>query len=286
MRMLLALALVSSGCSDAAQPEPAAGPGSGGNGSGTGGAFGGRPVERALVFRTYQVAAVTNDHSVGFDLDDLVSTDSTADGCGQADATSPDGTLGIDNGVGRIWPAFFDVLGDSLESLFREGVSRGGEIPLLVLPVASNAQFAVARLEGAAVDFDGLLAGFQTFDLEAAGQPFPVTQTPDRVLFGPAPAVVQVEAFSLAFALPIDGLRGALHRDDDGVWRGVVGGSFPLASVPAPLAAVVSLSSGQPLADLLPGAGDLPDSTGACRRISFAATVEAVEGFAVAPTSD
>jgi hypothetical protein len=243
-------------------------------------------VERALVFRTYQVAAVTNDHSVGFDLDDLVSTDSTADGCGQADATAPGGATGIDNGVGRVWAAYYDVIGDSLESLFREGVSRGGEIPLLLLAGTTQARFATAHFDGAQVDFDGLIAGYQTFDLDGSGQPLALDVTDTSISFGPVSAEVHVEVYSLLFALPLQGLRGALHRDDDGVWRGVVGGSFALASVPAPLAAVVSLSSGQPLADLLPRAGDLPDSTGACRRISFAATVEAVEGFAVAPTSD
>lgn len=277
---LLAFAALVVGCSE--PPEVDGTPDSS-DGSGTSGAFGGQGVASALAFRAYRVAASTGGVTVGFDLDGLVSAEGSGQACGQADAASPDGTLGIDNGVGRLWPAFYDVLGDSLESLFREGVSRGGEIPMLVLPAEAPAAFAVARLQGAAVDFDGLLAGFQTFDLEPGSQPFPVIQSPGRVVFGPAPAVVQVEAFSLAFALPIEGLRGDLRRDEDGIWRGLVGGSFPLVAVPEPLAAVVSLASGQPLSEALSSAADLGGVGARCAGISFGAHVEAVEAFAVAP---
>ena len=277
---VLALAAFVLGCSE---PSEVHGTPDSSDGSGTSGAFGGQAVAPALAFRAYRVAASRGGVTVGFDLDGLVSAEGADQACGQADAASPDGTLGIDNGVGRFWPDFYDVLGDSLESLFREGVSRGGDIPMLVLPDASDAQFAVARLQGAAVDFDGLLAGFQTFDLETGGQPFPIIQSPDRVVFGPAPAVVQVEAFSLAIALPIEGLRGDLRRDQDGVWRGPVGGSFPLDAVPEPLAAVVSLASGQPLSEALSGAADLGGAGARCNGISFGAQVEAVEAFAVAP---
>lgn len=281
MRMLLALALVSSGCSDAAQPEPAAEPGSGGNGSGTGGAFGGEPVVSALLFRDLRVASVSDGLSVGFDLDGRVSSDSRPDGCGLADATAPDGTPGIDNGVGSIWADFYDVLGASLESLFRDGVSRGGDIPALVL--GGDARWTSARLDGAAVDFDGLLAGYQTFDLLGSGQPVVVDATGDTLEIAPWDTVVVVPAFGPPLTLAVTGLRLSLHRDEDGVWRGVAGGAFEADAIPEVLATITALTSGETLATAVARAADLPDAANACRRISFAATVEAVEGFVVPP---
>jgi hypothetical protein len=279
--MLLALALVSSGCSDAAQPEPASEPGSGGNGSGTGGAFGGEPVVSALLFRDLRVASVSDGLSVGFDLDGRVSSDSRPDGCGLADATAPDGTPGIDNGVGSIWADFYDVLGASLESLFRDGVSRGGDIPALVL--GGDARWTSARLDGAAVDFDGLLAGYQTFDLLGSGQPVVVDATGDTLEIAPWDTVVVVPAFGPPLTLAVTGLRLSLHRDEDGVWRGVAGGAFEADAIPEVLATITALTSGETLATAVARAADLPDAANACRRISFAATVEAVEGFVVPP---
>jgi len=246
----------------------------------TGGAFGGEPAVRALLFRALRVASVSAGLSVGFDLDGMVST-ATDESCGGADFTGPEGTPGIDNGVGTIWADFYDVLGASLESLFRDGVGRGGDIPALLL--GGDARFASARLDGAAVDFDGLLAGYQTFDLLGSGQSVVVETSGDTLEAAPWDTVVVVSAFGPPLRLAVTGLRLTLHRDEDGVWRGVAGGSFGVAAIPEVFGEITSLSRGEALVDALRRASDLPASIGTCDRISFAAEVEAVEGFVVAP---
>ena len=81
------------------------------------------------------------------------------------------------------------------------------------------------------------------------------------------------------------GLRLSLHRDEDGVWRGVAGGAFEADAIPEVLGTIPALASGETLAAAVARAADLPDAANACRRISFAARVEAVEGFVVPPSA-
>jgi hypothetical protein len=248
----------------------------------TGGAFGGEPAVRALLFRALRVASVSGGLSVGFDLDGMVST-ATDESCGGADFTGPGGPAGIDNGVGTIWADFYDVLGASLESLFRDGVSRGGDVPALLL--GDDARFTSARLDSAAVDFDGLLAGYQTFDLLGSGQPLVVDATGDTLEVAPWDTVVVVPAFGPPLRLAVTGLRLSLHRDEDGVWRGVAGGAFEADAIPEVLGTIPALASGETLTAAVARAADIPDATNACRRISFAATVEAVEDSVVPPSA-
>jgi len=277
---MLAL-LCGTACSEPPSDDAASSRSEGADASSTDGAFGGEPVVSALLFRDLRVASVSDGLSVGFDLDGRVSSDSRPDGCGLADATAPDGTPGIDNGVGSIWADFYDVLGASLESLFRDGVSRGGDIPALLL--SGDGRWTSARLDGAAVDFDGLLAGYQTFDLLGSGQPVAVDASRDTIEVAPWDAIVLVPAFGPPLRLAVTGLRLSLHRDEDGVWRGVAGGAFEADAIPEVLATITALTSGETLATAVDRAADLPDAANACRRISFAATVEAVEGFVVPP---
>ena len=285
MRPILLLATLhfAAACADAPAGDGAVATGDAADGSGTPGAFGGQPVARALAFRSYRVISVSGGRSEGFDLDGQQAGSGSPDDCGQSDAVAPDGTQGIDNGVGQLWTDFYDVVGASQESLFREGLSRGGQVPLLVLPDDASSRFATARYDGASVDFDGLLASYQTFDTNGSGLPVPASVTSDILRFGPAEVSVEVEVFVLTFELPIGAFQGELHRGGDGTWRGVVGGAFPVAAIPAPLGAVGALANGQPLSEALAAAADLGSADGSCGAISFAAEVEAVESFVVAP---
>jgi hypothetical protein len=281
-RLLMLALLCDTACSEPPYNDVAPSRSEVADAASTDGAFGGEPVVTALLFRDLRVASVSGGLSAGFDLDGLVST-VTDESCGGADFTGPEGTPGIDNGVGTIWADFYDVLGASLESLFRDGVSRGGDIPALLL--GNDARWASARLDGAAVDFDGLLAGYQTFDLLSSGEPVVVEQRADTLEVAPWDTVVVVPAFGPPLTLSVTGLRLSLHRDEDGVWRGVAGGAFEADAVPEVLGTIPALASGETLTAAVARAADIPDATNACRRISFAATVEAVEGFVVPPSA-
>lgn len=253
----------------------------GGQDIGTDGAFGGQPVASALIFRSYRVISVFDGMSQGFDLDGVASLEGEGSGCRRQDAVAPDGTVGIDNGVGRLWTDFYEVLGDPVESLFREAVSRGGEIPLLVMPTDGPSLFGWSRLDGAAVDFDGLLAGYQTFDLERGGGSPVVSVGLEALSFGPFNTNVRVVAFSIELDFEVEGLRGKLWKRSDGVWLGTVGGTIPLNILPESLLGVSSLVTNEPLFDAMTRLADSEPVGASCSRISFAAEVEAVEGFAV-----
>lgn len=278
---LSVLALVAACVEQAADSAESADRGSAGD-SGTDGAFGGQPVSLAIAFRRYQVISVEDGISAGFNLDGLITADEGS-GCGGSDATASDGTPGIDNGVGQLWADFYEVLGEPLQSLFEESVSRGGEIPVLAFPADRPPRFSTARLNSAQVDFDGLLAGYQTFDVEQPGWQIDLVRTDNELVFGPASVEVQVEGFNVSTPVPIEQFQGALRRGTDGIWRGIVAGSFGVAAIPEVFGEITSLSRGEALVDALRRAADLPASIGTCDRISFAAEVEAVEGFVVAP---
>jgi hypothetical protein len=250
----------------------------------TDGAFGGQPVSPAIAFRRYQVIAVSDGISAGFNLDGLVSADEGSD-CGGSDGTASDGTPGIDNGVGRLWTDFYEVLGEPLQSLFQESVSRGGDIPVLAFPAGRPPRFAIARFNGAQVDFDGLLAGYQTFDVEQPDWQIDLVQTDNELMFGPSTVEVHIEVFMFYIPVLIEQFQGALHRGTDGIWRGTVGGLFPTSVLPEALGGVSSLRTGELLLDALTRQADMPEAERGCTRISFAAEVEAVEAFAVLPPS-
>jgi hypothetical protein len=279
-RVLMLALLWGMACSAPSSEDAAPSPLEVSDAAGTDGAFGGEPVVRALLFRDLRVASVSGGLSNGFDLDGRVST-GTDGSCGGADFIGPEGTPGIDNGVGTIWPAFYDVLGASIESLFRDSVTRGGDIPALL--VGNDALWTSARLDGAAVDFDGLLAGYQTFEQQGSGQVVEVIQSGERIEVGPWNTDVIVPVFGAPLSLPVLGLRMNLQRDGAGIWRGIAAGSFDVAAIPEVLGEITSLSRGEAVADALLRAADLPDAANACRRISFASEVEAVEGFVAGP---
>jgi hypothetical protein len=264
--------------------DSAEGPRDSGNLDSTDGAFGGLPVLPAIAFRRYQVIAVADGLSAGFNLDGLVSADD-GPGCGRPDTTASDGTAGIDNGVGHLWTDFYEVLGEPLQSLFQESVSRGGEIPVLAFPEDRPARFAIARLNGAQVEFDGLLAGYQTFDVSQPSWQVNLVQTDNELVFGPATVEVHIEVFMFYIPVSIEQFQGALRRGTDGIWRGTVGGLFPISVLPEALGGVSSLRTGELLSDALTKQADIPEAERGCTRISFAAEVEAVEAFAVQPPS-
>jgi hypothetical protein len=283
-RAAVAAVMLLAGCAEPAADLQAADAGPT-EGSGTDGAFGGEAVFPALVFRSYRVLPVLLGESDGFNLDGRMSSGSDREGCLKEDSKAPNGTGGIDNAVGGFWSAFYEAFGSSLESIFREAASRGGEIPLLVLPPQGGARFGTARLDGAQVELSGLLSGYQTFDLEVIGEWMPASIGNTQLSFGPGDVDVTVEVFSVSFVLPIERLQGELRRDARGVWVGKVGGSFAVDAVPEVFANIVCFGASESLLPTIVEAADMTGPDGACSRISFAAAVEAVESFAVWPTA-
>lgn len=238
-------------------------------------------------------APIEGNESDGFDLDGETTDAGDSDGCGVADAVSPDGREGIDNAFGRMLPALADTEFAAASGLIAATIASG-EL-LLVAEVSGveswdNDECVSAGLHRGAgqpmLTTAGTILPDQTLEIDTGfpAQSFPETAIVDGSVTGrPLTADLPLQILDAEFSFALQ--EGAIRLDiqEDGAARGVLAGGIEIAYL-MELLTTEAQGVDDGLVDLieslLPLMADLaPDSSGACTRLSATFAFEAVPVF-------
>ncbi len=243
---------------------------------------------RGITFARADEAGV----SEGFDLDGRVSDRGDFDSCRKRDFTAPDGTPGIDNQVAELLPIIeMQTGGLRLDDVLQTAIDNGQlliALELLGLDDPMNDDCVAVRMRPVVgtplLGTDGRVLAGQTFDISPEGEVSTVegARLVDGVLeVGPAPVALPVQILDARFTLHVQDARIRLERQEDGSWRGVLGGGISVDEM-------IQVANGLTIPSSLMGAvmlvlrtnADLArDAEGDCQQISATLVVEGVTSF-------
>ncbi len=225
-----------------------------------------------------------SDRVVGLDLDDRVSDEDDALGCGHPDFVGIDGTPGVDNEFSTLVPALDAALGESLDDALRERIFFGEFLFLVELvpppagsgPTTVEAGLGALTTESGHPDLDprGKLLPEQTYARVEPAHSGPASVSPE-LLDAPLGEVVLQPFSDGTLPLRIVDARLLVPFADGTPSRGALVGHLDIEDliVRAPL-----INGGHTdNRAQLEGLADLdPDSDGVCQSISIAVEVELV----------
>jgi hypothetical protein len=230
--------------------------------------------------------------SEGFDLDGRVSDRSDFEACRKPDFTAPDGTRGIDNQVSELLPIIeMQTGGLRLDDVLQTAIDNGQLLiafELLGVDDPMNDPCVTVRLRPVVgmplLGTDGRVLPGQTFDVAPDGEVSTVegARIVDGVLeVGPAPVALPVQILDARFTLHVEDAQVRLERQDDGSWRGALGGGISVdemiqvamgLNIPSDLMGAVQL--------VLRTNADLArDAEGDCQQISATLLVDGVPAY-------
>ena len=248
--------------------------------------------DQILLTRTLSFERAESGVSMGFDLDQVDTLDGMSEGCGVEDFVGIDGTPGIDNAMANLLPVLDTTEAVVLEDLMQASINDGSMILMFEIldldDTLNDACVDLSVFQGVGspmVGADGWLLANQTFDVEPDA---PVTSARggsvvDGVLeIGPVDSVaLRVTVLDLDATFDVHDVRLRLKLEDDGVWRGVLGGGVETED----LLYIATLANVDPviaqlIEPVLTAIADLsPNESGQCTQLSVALGVEAVPAF-------
>jgi hypothetical protein len=229
----------------------------------------------------------------GIDLDGRVSNNSDALGCFQADATSPDGTPGVDAAFSTLLPALEAVGGDAIEGLVQSAINMGELLLAIEITGLDDllnddcVQVRISRGAGVpSLGTDGFLLAGQTYERDSEGPESIITGATirDGVLeAGPFELALPLQVFDRFILFNVRQARLQVQVTQGGDWVGVMGGAVLISEIEQvaqdageTVSAVLQTVVGQ-AADLL------PNESGVCQALSVALVFNARDGFFYEP---
>jgi hypothetical protein len=232
------------------------------------------------------------DVSEGFDLDGRVSDRADLASCRKPDFTAPDGTPGIDNQIAELLPIIeMQTGGLRLDDVLQTAIDNGQLLiafELLGVDDPMNDPCVTVRLRPVVgtplLGTDGQVLPGQTFDVAPDGEVSTVegSRIVDGVLeVGPAPVALPVQVLDARFTLHVEDAQVRLVRNEDGSWRGLLGGGISVEEM-------IQIATGLNIPSDLMGAvmfvlrsnADLArDEAGDCQLISATLVVDGVPAF-------
>ena len=248
----------------------------------------------SVVFSQLTFARAEEGVSVGFDLDGEVTANGDPSGCGRADFTSPDGSLGVDNATARLLPFLDSTEAVALEPIIQQEINNGGVLLILeLIGLEDPTEDATVDLQlrhgigEPLVGTDNFLMPGQTLEEDTArvGARALDVAWQDGVLEASGfEVVVPVEVFDFSADFHVQESRIRLQRDDDGVWTGLFAGQVDWQGL---MDVVQNSGIDDTLTDALPplldSISDLPDANGDCTLLSATLEFVATDVFVFGP---
>ncbi len=193
-------------------------------------------VVREIVFTSVEDGVVP-----GFDLDGHTTAPGDDEGCGKPDLTAPDGTPGVDNQLGNLWPALAPLIGTQLEGLLQGAINEGRVlimVELAELDDLHNDESVTVNIYRGLADPElgtlGRLSPNQTYDLDY-GSPISTVENVEivegRLYAGPVVVSIPIDILDVQTVLVVEGAYFDLVIDDNGMMSGVLGGAFSVDSL-------------------------------------------------------
>lgn len=234
------------------------------------------------VLTSMAFVTITDGQTEGFDLDGRVSERGDREGCGQADFVDAEGREGIDNQLGRLYPAIKGLIGDAVDGLI-QGAINDGRL-LIGLGLGGDEGMGVRRLLGAPLlGTDSRVLADQTFALDLATEPTLADGAWEGEVFsaGPADVGLPISIFDFQVTLNVRDARFRFVEQTDGSIAGVFAGALSVQAFMDELdTAAVPLDLRNIIRVTLSGAADLdPGDDGKCRGLSASVHFTAVPAW-------
>jgi len=225
----------------------------------------------------------------GLDLDGRVSTIEDPMGCFLADATSPEGTPGVDAAFTTLLPALEAVGGDAIEGLVQSAINMGELLLAVELTGVDDpynddcVQVRISRGTGVpSLGTDGQLLAGQTYERQVDGPESLVSGATirDGVLeAGPLELALPLQVFDRSILFNVRQARVRIEVNPGGEWTGVMGGAVLVEEINTLADDVGELVSDVLKAVVGDSADLLPNEAGVCEALSVSLVFVARDGF-------
>ena len=175
----------------------------------------------------------------GFDLDGRVSPDGEEESCGHGDLESPDGVVGIDNQLAKIWTLIEPVAGSIAQDLLQGSINEGRVLLALEIVGADSLEQSSdvnLRIFTAQGDPDigtlGVIAPNQTFSINTQAdfvEVEGVSINNGRVQVGPIDFGMPLDILELQTTLNIKKGSFDFMIHEDGTFHGYMGGAISVS---------------------------------------------------------
>ena len=255
----------------------------------------GRGPSQVLLTRQITFSRADVGISEGFDLDGFVSGTTDPRGCYVEDFTDPDGVEGVDNSRARLRPILDTTEAAALEPIVQDSINGGALLLMIELSdlddTTDDACVDVDIFKGYGqpmIGNDGWLLANQTLVLDPES---PVTPTSSsfvdgRLEAGPIDVLaLPIQVLDLDSTLELFNARLRLEPNDDGSWRGTLGGGLEVSAI----VETATLQNVDPavfalIEPVLYAVSDLePDDQGSCQHLSVTMELDLVPAFVYEP---
>lgn len=227
----------------------------------------------------------------GFDLDGAVSEAGEMESCGHADLVDPDGRMGIDNQLAKIWPALEPLVGEAVEGLLQGAINEGRMlimIELSELDDMKNDDDVTLSVYAGSLDPEigtlGLIAPDQTFymDYERPNSSVAQVQIADgELVAGPVLIEIPLNILDANFNLRMENGQVRLKINDDGTYSGILAGAFHVPSVLGELLETGAAAETRLVTPIFESNADMGLVDGKCEYFSTAFGFEGTTAFVV-----
>lgn len=226
----------------------------------------------------------------GFDLDGHTTTPGNDEGCGKPDLTAPDGTPGVDNQLGNLWPALAPLIGTQLEGLLQGAVNEGRVLIMVEIAELDDLQnddsVTVNIYRGLAdpeIGTLGFISPNQTYQLDygsAISTVENVEIVDGRLFAGPLVVSIPIDILDVQAVLVVEDAYFDIVLDETGAMSGVLGGAFSVDSLLNALFDSGARAEAQLIEPLLRNNVDMSIGSD-CGHLSLAIELDATKAYVV-----
>lgn len=228
----------------------------------------------------------------GFDLDAQVSEMGDEASCGHGDLMAPDGRMGIDNQLAKMWSSIEPLVGPQARALLQGAINEGSiliMVELADLDDLRNDDDVTLRVYRGTLDPDignlGVIAPDQTFyyDYEfPTSEAFNVQLVDGVIEAGPMSLKVPVDILDADFALAVDQGYVRVEINDDGTFDGVFSGGLSIPQFIGELLETGAAAETRLVAPVFDAYADMSrDDEGKCNNLSAAFAFEGTTAFVI-----
>ena len=227
----------------------------------------------------------------GFNLDDKVSDTGEEESCGHGDLESPDGMMGIDNQLAKIWTLIEPVAGSIAQDLLQGAINEGRVLLTLELVNVENIRNdsdvslrIFTALGDPEIGTMGLISPNQTFSIDT-GADFVevegVSIQDGRVQVGPVDFSMPLDILELQTTLNIQKGSFDFIIEEDGTFHGYMGGAISVSEFLTDIKNTDAAEEAAVVEALFINNADMGYDSGDCDLFSLAFSFSGTNAFVV-----
>jgi hypothetical protein len=249
------------------------------------------PRSHVNVARKIVIPAAEAGVALGFDLDGAVSEPGDTQSCGHGDLVDPEGRMGVDNQLARMWPALEPLVGEAVQGLLQGAINEGRMLIMIELSELDDMQndddVTLSVFSGSLdpeIGTLGLIAPDQTFymDYDRPLSSATSVQLVDGELeAGPVLIEIPLNILDANFNLRMEDGQVRIRLNPDGTFTGVLGGAFHVPTVLGELLETGAAAETRLVTPIFESNADMGMTDGGCEYFSTAFEFEGTTAYVV-----